>query len=975
MKFTFFSNIKVLIFLINNSLLMKTFRLMYVCVALVLAFTNFGKINAQTDYQGTPFYGEPLTIPGIVEAEDFDFGGEGIAYHDTDETNSGPSGYRPDAPGVDMQPNTFEGEPIINIGWTTSAEWLNYTLNVTEDYVYTITGVVATGGADQTFYVDIDFERVAAVPVHTANHQTFVKFKSERFSLTAGIHILTISSTGSTNLDKFIFEKAYKGDAFNGPHTVPCLIQAEDFDTGGEGESFHAGNPGGGNTYRPSETVNIVAGPAGDYHLVGGVGDWYKYTIQVPKGSTNNDFLLRFYGEKTSADHLIVEINGEIVEGITDNIEFPSSYDEPVEAFMPVTLLEGENIITVKFDGGNLDKIEIVKAPYYYEGTPYHGTPFVINKTTSTKIQAEDFDLGGMGIAFHRSQFGGTLNGYGDSDHDVYRKDQDPDPANTNNAVGWIDVTSAAPDDKDNANVNGQGERESINQNGWHIRDTRPNGNDYLNYSIHVEDAGNYNVILRGGKQGTDNANNYIWVDGELIGIFGPFTNTGNWDVYTDYTIEKVFLPTGDHVLGIGQGDINLDYFVIKKGYDGSAYNGPHVLPCTIEAEDFDEGGEGVAYHDKEAGHEGGGTILYRPGVDVEIEAGPTGGYHVGWTNADEWLNYSFEVPEATSYDYVFSFYWANNRSGDYFNILIDGQAIEETQISIPNTGSFDVYEEMELSSALTLDKGKHILTIQVNHGNLDKIVIQGSIVYSGYPFFDEPFTVSFDGETVIEAEDFDFGGEGVSYHDNGGTDGDQTGVYRTDGAGVQMQNHTDSETGEEGINIGWSNQGEWVAYSIQVEDSGDYDFIISLATDNSNRKNHLQVDDKSYPEVTLKTASWTNYKDHLLAEKVPLTAGIHVVYIYYYGNFDKFKIKRNTTAIHLPNAPSGYVYADKEGFLNVKGFSSTASVVIYNILGQKIADYKTISGHEQTWLSAKGIYVVKVLDKGVSSTYKVIVK
>jgi hypothetical protein len=262
-----------------------------------------------------------------------------------------------------------------------------------------------------------------------------------------------------------------------------------------------------------------------------------------------------------------------------------------------------------------------------------------------------------------------------------------------------------------------------------------------------------------------------------------------------------------------------------------------------------------------------------------------------------------------------------------------------------------------------------------VNHGNLDKIVIQGSVVYSGYPYFGEPFAVSLTGETVIEAEDFDFGGEGVSYHDNGGSDGDQTGVYRTDGAGVQMQNHTDSETGEAGINIGWSNVGEWLAYSIQVAEDGEYDFFISLATDNSDRKSHLQVDDKSYPEVTLKTASWTNYKDHVLAEKVPLTAGVHVVYIYYYGNFDRFKIRRNTTAIQLPNTLPGYVYADGEGFLNIKGFSSTASVVIYNLLGQKIAGYASINGHEQTLLPAKGIYVVRVQDKGITSNYKVIVK
>src|SRR5262249_36776765 len=36
---------------------------------------------------GTPFHGAPIALPGTVEAEDFDEGGEGIAYHDADAQN------------------------------------------------------------------------------------------------------------------------------------------------------------------------------------------------------------------------------------------------------------------------------------------------------------------------------------------------------------------------------------------------------------------------------------------------------------------------------------------------------------------------------------------------------------------------------------------------------------------------------------------------------------------------------------------------------------------------------------------------------------------------------------------------------------------------------------------------------------------------------------------------------------------------
>ena len=37
----------------------------------------------------TPYTGTPIAIPGAFEAENFDKGGEGIAYHDTTPGNQG----------------------------------------------------------------------------------------------------------------------------------------------------------------------------------------------------------------------------------------------------------------------------------------------------------------------------------------------------------------------------------------------------------------------------------------------------------------------------------------------------------------------------------------------------------------------------------------------------------------------------------------------------------------------------------------------------------------------------------------------------------------------------------------------------------------------------------------------------------------------------------------------------------------------
>ena len=63
-------------------------------------------------------------------------------------------------------------------------------------------------------------------------------------------------------------------------------------------------------------------------------------------------------------------------------------------------------------------------------------------------------------------------------------------------------------------------------------------------------------------------------------------------------------------------------------------YSGtPVSIPGTSEAEKFDNGGEGVAYHDTTAGNAGG---QYRS-TDVDIRAASSGGYNVGWIAAGEW--------------------------------------------------------------------------------------------------------------------------------------------------------------------------------------------------------------------------------------------------------------------------------------------------------------------------------------------------
>jgi hypothetical protein len=100
------------------------------------------KVNAQrTPYKGV------INIPGIIQAENFDKGGEGLTFHDSDNENQGDANYRTDNEGVDL----VKGNGGTVIGYTAANEWLEYSVNVTEPGEYSCTATVSSGVSGSAF--------------------------------------------------------------------------------------------------------------------------------------------------------------------------------------------------------------------------------------------------------------------------------------------------------------------------------------------------------------------------------------------------------------------------------------------------------------------------------------------------------------------------------------------------------------------------------------------------------------------------------------------------------------------------------------------------------------------------------------------------------------------------------------------------------------------------------------------------------
>jgi len=90
-----------------------------------------------------PYGGIAATVPGTVQAENYDTGGQNVGYW-APALNGTANGYRPD--GVDMETCADTGGGY-NIGWTTTGQWMHYTVNVQAAGTYTVTFRVAAPAA------------------------------------------------------------------------------------------------------------------------------------------------------------------------------------------------------------------------------------------------------------------------------------------------------------------------------------------------------------------------------------------------------------------------------------------------------------------------------------------------------------------------------------------------------------------------------------------------------------------------------------------------------------------------------------------------------------------------------------------------------------------------------------------------------------------------------------------------------------
>jgi hypothetical protein len=646
-------------------------------------------------------------LPGTLEAEDFSHGVSGFAYLDRDGGNVGGE-YRPTTD-VDIETCSEGG---FNVGWVYPGEWLRYNVSAARAGLYTLEFRVAAPGAGGTFHLEIDGTNATGpltIP-DTGDWQTWTTVRTSGVYLPSGTQAwrLVIDSVGAGGyVGNFNYIRASGPEATPAastpygrtPMPLPGRIEAEFFDNGGEGAAYHDLSPvNEGGEFRPTG-VDVELSRDGGYNVgYAFAGEWLAYTVSVDS-SGSYDLVFRVAsGGEGGTFHL--EVDGVDRTGPMTIPDTGAWQNWVTIRRIGVSLTAGQRILRLVMDTngpttavGNFNWLGATPSTPAGRSTPFGG--FAV--TVPNRIDLEKFDDGGEGIAYH-----------------------DLTPGN---AGGWYRAT-----DVDIDNFSDAGDEPIAT---YSVAST---AGEWLNYTVNVEAAGVYAIDLRVRTNGGGTF--HIEVDG--VDMTGPLMvpnssptpgdiNNFNWGYVSTRITVNAGVQVWRLVMDTNGPNGHVGYFNHFYARPVSSFPRQYVnvaLPGTIEAENFDTGGEGAAYHDSSAGNAGG---AYRE-TDVDVEPTPDtpDGFNVGWMFAGEWLIYTVDVTASGTYDIEVRV--ASNGPGGTFHITLDGFGTTTGTFTVPDTGGWQSWSTLR-KTGLTLTGGLKQLRLVMDTngatgavGNIDYI-------------------------------------------------------------------------------------------------------------------------------------------------------------------------------------------------------------------------------------------------------------
>lgn len=331
----------------------------------------------------------------------------------------------------------------------------------------------------------------------------------------------------------------------------------------------------------------------------------------------------------------------------------------------------------------------------------------------------------------------------------------------------------------------------------------------------------------------------------------------------------------------------------------------PINLPGKLEAEDYDLGGQNIAYNDFDSNNHSG---QYRPNEGVDVEGCGEGGYDVGGLSVGEWMSYTVNVTQAGTYTLQARVASPNGQKS--FHVELNGKNISGP-VNVPNTGNWQVYQTVNVTTPV-LSTGKQTLRIVMDTDGFN-------LNYLTFVSNDNP-QAGFSLPGRVEAEEY------------------------TTMFGIQLEGTGDVNGSQD---VGWIDANDWMDYKVTVQTAGTYKFNFRVASPGGGQ---LQLHSGSNTLATINipsTGGWQTWQT--LSANVNLPAGNQVLRIFAATggwNINWFEATQDSTSAASSLAFAPVVDANKE---------SEAAVNIYpNPTGGVLTvDLSELKGR------GKGTYVV----------------
>lgn len=323
-------------------------------------------------------------LPGRIEAENFNSGGQNVGYYDTSAGNTG--GAFRTSEDVDIE-GTGDAEGLYNVGWTDAGEWLEYDINSNaSNFDISVRAASATGNG--SLRVEIDGTAVSGtIPVpNTGGWQAYQTFTTEDIAIAPGNHTLRIHFiSAGINLNYIEFVEnttSPTGCSQSGPNGDYTVEISED--TSNPMLTFVPGYTGVGT---PTTLLYYGTDPNGPYpgygvspntpfQLNAGSGQtiYFYYTYSVPEGGERNSAANKhsFTVGNCSTGSRMAFANKEVIES-TEMLLYPNpaqnevhlSFEKP---FNSLELLDitGKSLLTKSIKSNQVDlDISFLKSGHY----------------------------------------------------------------------------------------------------------------------------------------------------------------------------------------------------------------------------------------------------------------------------------------------------------------------------------------------------------------------------------------------------------------------------------------------------------------------------------------------------------------------------------------------------------------------------------------------------------------------------------